>query len=359
MRTRLIAAVSALALLAVACGDSGDAEPEEPETPTEEPSEEPAEEPDTEEPDTEEPAEEPEAAASDWPTEDITAIVTFGPGGGNDLLIRSLAPLLSEELGVQVAVENVEGGSGVIGLTEAYSREADGYTLVSYSPPGEYLSELQGQLSGFGTEDFTMLGAVNVDPGAFAVPLDSPYESMEDLVAALEAGESLTAATSGLTSNNAVGAIDFMTQTGLEFELIPYDSGAELTASVIGGTADFGIRAGGFYDLHEEELRILAFTAPERIEEFPDIPTVEEVTGEPVYFSSLRGLAVRSDTPEDVITRLQEAFEAAATDPELSENLIDEIGFRWQYLPPEEAQATAEEMMASVDEAAEEIGIGG
>jgi len=294
--------------------------------------------------------------ADDWPSGPITVIAPYGPGGASDTLSRALAPKLSEELGVQVGVENIVGGSGVIGLTEAFNRPADGSTLVYYSPPGEYLSQIQGHLSGFGVDDFTTLGVVNVDPGAIAVPMDSPYETFEDLIAALET-ETLTAATSGLTSNNAVGAMDFMARTGLEFDLIPYDSGAELTAAVIGGTADFGVRAGGWYNLHGEDLRILAFTTPERIEEFPDIPTVEEVTGAPVSFSSMRGLSVRANTPDERIETLQAAFRAAANHPEIKNNLLDKYGLRWQYMTPEEAQEVAQGMMASVDAAAGKLGI--
>jgi len=250
----------------------------------------------------------------------------------------------------------VPGGGGVIGLTDAYGRDADGLTLVSFSPPGEYLSEVRGQLAGFAASDFSMLGAVNVDPGAFAVPMDSPFQTFEDLLAALEAGERLTAATSGLTSNNAVGALDFMSQTDLEFELIPYDSGAELTASVIGSIADFGIRAGGWYDLHDNELRILAFSAPARIAEFPDIPTVEEITGKAVYFSSLRGLAVRGDVPQNRIEILREAFAFAANDAGIRDNLIDDIGFRWEFLNADDAAEAALNMQRSVDAARAELG---
>ncbi len=344
MRRKLISALGVVALVATACGngDTGadtDAEANgSADTATDDGGDAEAD------------------AAADWPTEDLTLVVTFGPGGGNDLLNRALAPKLSEALGVQVAIENVEGGGGVIGLTEAYQRGPDGTTLVSYSPPGEYLSEVQGQLSGFSTDDFIMLGGVNVDPGAFAVSMDSPYETFEELVAAMET-ETLAAATNGYTSNTAVGAMDFMAKTDLEFELIPYDAGSELTAAVIGGTADFGVRAGGWYDLHEEELRILAFFSEERLEEFPDIPTVEEVTGAPSYFSGLRGLAVHAETPPEQIAILEDAFEQASNDPDIQENLLADTGFRWEYVTREQAEAMVADMTASVDEFAEALGI--
>jgi len=295
-------------------------------------------------------------AAGDFPSEPITLIVQFAAGGANDLLMRMLAPKMSEVLGVPVGVENIEGGSGVIGLTEAYNRPADGHTLVTWSPPGEYLSEVQGEFSGFTVDDFVMIGAANVDPGAIAVPIDSPYQTLEALNDAMAQTE-LSAATSGLTSNNAVGAMSYMAATGLDFTLVPYDSGAELTAALIGGTTDFGMRAGGWYDLHEVELRILALTSAERVSDFPDIPTVAEITGEDVIFSAMRGLAVRSDTPQEHIDILVDAFETAANDPSVRDRLLDEIGFRWEYLGPEEAADVADQMMASVDEFASELGL--
>jgi tripartite-type tricarboxylate transporter receptor subunit TctC len=294
--------------------------------------------------------------SGNYPSKPITWLVGNGPGGAQDLIARQMAPKMSEELGVDIEVQNIDGGSGVVALTEAHNRPADGYTMVSWSPPGEYLKELQKQLAGFTAQDFTMIGAVNVDPGAIAVPMNSPYQTLQQLIDASKE-KTLTVATSGLTNNQAVAALLIFKDLGIKWSLVPYESGAELNAAIVGGTTDLGMRGGGWYDLNGKQLKILAWTTPERLPDYPDIPTLKEVTGSDVTFNSLRGAAVRSDTPEDRIHKLEDVYEKVANDPEIKD-LYNKIGFRWQYLSPSEAADQAKVYKDNVNEVADQLDLG-
>src|SRR5699024_7171687 len=75
-------------------------------------------------------------ASGEFPDHQIDVVIAFGPGGTNDVLARRTATHLEDALGVPVAVENREGGGGAVGTTYAANEPADGYTLVTWSPPG-------------------------------------------------------------------------------------------------------------------------------------------------------------------------------------------------------------------------------
>lgn len=294
--------------------------------------------------------------ADAFPEEDITLIVPYGSGGSNDVLARMLAPLMAEELGVSIGVENVTGASGSIGLSEAYESGPDGYTMVAFTPPNEYIAELQGLLD-IPVGEFRMLGAANVDPGMIAVPADSPYQTLEELNEA-SATEELSVAVHGLASNYTVGALNYMEAAGLDWSLVHHDSGGDITTAVQGGHTDVGVRAGGWYDLHPQDLRVLAVTSEERADEFDGVPTVEEVIGEPVIMKSLRGFAVHADTPEDRFQVLADAFAAAVQSDEFKSAVMNDLGLRWEFQDAEEVEQSRQAAAASVDAVADQLELG-
>lgn len=291
--------------------------------------------------------------AGAFPDGDITLIVPYGTGGSNDVMARMLAPLMAEELGVSIGVENVTGASGAIGLGEVSQAEPDGYTMVAFTPPNEYIAELQGLLDA-PVDEFRMLGAANVDPGLIAVPADSPYTTLEELNEA-SAEQELSVAVHGLASNYTVGALNYMQAVGVDWSLVHNDSGGDITTAVQGGHTDVGVRAGGWDDLHPEELRVLAQMSDERAEAYAEVPTVEEVTEERVVMSALRGFAVSADTPEEEFEVLADAFAAAAQSEEFRSAVQEDLGLRWEYQTAEEVEASRQEAAESVDAVADEL----
>ncbi len=272
------------------------------------------------------------ADASKFPNKPITIIVPRGPGGGLDLLARMFAPLLAKELGQPVIVENIDGGGGVIGLNKAYSLPADGYTLVSWSPPGEYMTSMQGNL-GFPVDKLTPIGASNVDPAAVAVGANSKIKSFANLVkASKEAKQPLTCGVVGMGTTTSFAAVLLQDLLGIEWTLVPHDDGNELTAAILGGHVDFGVRSGGWYDLHPKELRVLALASDARIEEMPDVPTIKEVTGTSIVYGSIRGFAVRSDTDPQIIKKLSSVYDKIAKQDSIKKEQFSKTGFKYGAL---------------------------
>lgn len=282
----------------------------------------------------------------EYPNEQVDLVIAFGPGGTNDLLGRRTATALTEVLGQDVTIENREGGAGAVGTTYAHSQPDDGHTLVTWSPPGELLHNAAGVVD-YSPDDFTMIGASNVEPATLAVGEGSEYQTLTDLLDRARSGDRMTVGHVGENTGAGIVASYLMETFGVELEHVPYDSGSEVHAAVMGGHVDFGIRTGGWLDEHGNGINVIGLTSEERLEELPDVPTIEEETGEPVFFSAIRGLAVRSSTDEAIVDTLTEAYEEAATSEAFIDGFAAEVG-RYEYLSPEEIEPLLGEQEAVV-----------
>src|SRR5881394_4618232 len=124
-------------------------------------------------------------AQAAWPERPVTLIVPWGAGGGTDATARIIGSLLEKELGQPVNVINRTGGSGVVGHAAIAAAAPDGYTIGIVTVEigmmhWQGLTELTGA-------SYTPIGLVNADPAGIEVAADSPYKSVNDLVAAIKA----------------------------------------------------------------------------------------------------------------------------------------------------------------------------
>ena len=123
--------------------------------------------------------------AEAYPERPITIIVPWGAGGGTDATARIIATVLEEEVGQSVSVVNRTGGSGVVGHSAIAEADPDGYTL-GLATVEITMMHWQG-LTDLTWEGYTPLALMNEDPAGVQVPADAPYESLQDLLDAIEA----------------------------------------------------------------------------------------------------------------------------------------------------------------------------
>ncbi len=214
---------------------------------------------------------------SDFPEKAITVIVPWSAGGGNDIAARELQPIFKEKLGAELVIENVEGGSSAVGLTQAIQSKADGYTVGFMT--STYLGlAAQGTVSDNLEDDFESLCLVMEDPIAI-VCKTGKYEKLEDFIedAKKRPGESIVA-----MSNTFGTAPTYATllneQTGMDSQLVCYDSGSRCVTEVLGDHAE--VACSNYTDFVDQiaagEMTCLALCTEERAESLPDIPTVNE-----------------------------------------------------------------------------------
>jgi tripartite-type tricarboxylate transporter receptor subunit TctC len=259
------------------------------------------------------------AIAQDYPDRPIEMIVTFGPGGGADLMGRTMAQLLEEPLGVSMPVSNVAGASGNAGLTQLRTNPADGYTI------GTLISlTVASWASGIGDndpEDFQIISVVQSSPSFLFVPANSPYKTAQEMFDfAKENPGEITVATSGYGTQDDV-TLKLLGKAGIQMENVPLQAPAERYASPIGGNT------GAIYEEPGDVAQFIAagqlipvvvFSA-ERHPEFPDVPTSKELGIDISGLDNYRSIAVAAGTSAEIVAKLEEAVAVATASEDWKE----------------------------------------
>jgi len=250
-------------------------------------------------------------AQAEYPDRPITMIIPYAAGGTTDVYGRTLAALLEEKLGQSITVVNQGGASGSIGSQFVRDQASDGYTLlVCAETMGTY--KTMG-VCDLGYDDFTVISPLVGDPKIIVVGKDSPYNTLEELLAAIkEKPGKVTMAHSGPGGSGhnqglVLGVFDY------DVAMISFDSGNAALLGVIGGQVDFtnpNISTLGSY-IESGEVKPLAVFASERLEAYPDIPAFTEVVPEAANYLDIPytvlTFCVNNDTPEDVVAVLKDA----------------------------------------------------
>lgn len=255
-------------------------------------------------------------ANQEYPSRDISMVVTWGAGGGTDLANRLVAAEMEKALGTHINVSNVTGGvSGSTGLYNAYDRDADGYTLVGLSESNVSAAVMGGFDKGMKVWDFFIIGG---SPDILSVTADCPYNTLDELVEAAKANPgSIRAGAGGAGSLHHLNLVAFQKGTGTSFNFIPYDGSSgtqnaaltgEITVCITSAQeqADL-IRAGKLKPLAvltDDEFTIDTITIPSAIKSYPAL-------SEYLPISQQIGFAVRADVDEEIKTKLEEAFKTA------------------------------------------------
>ena len=266
-------------------------------------------------------------AQTAYPNKPIRIVVPFAPGGGTDILARTLAAKMAEGLGQQVIVENRAGGNTLIG-TEAVVRAApDGYTLLMQnnnlaSNPTLY----KGKITFDTRRDLVPIALVAGNPHVLVVHPSVPARDFTEFIALARAKPgTITFATAGSgTVNHLTGELLKM-RAGIDMTHVPYKGSGALMPDLLGGQVNALFAAmptvTGF--IKDKRLRAIAVTTPRRFHGLPDVPTIAE-SGYPGYeLSSWFGLLAPAGTPNAVIERLNAEINKALKDPGLRERLHD------------------------------------
>ncbi|ERN51820.1 tripartite tricarboxylate transporter substrate binding protein [Alkalihalophilus marmarensis] len=260
-----------------------------------------------------------EAAAngnSDYPTNQIELVVPYSPGGASDMVSRSVASFLEQDLGVPVVTTNKTGGTGAVGMSYVEGKNPDGYTIG-------YVPVEMAMLSALGFADidpsnFDLLGRVIVIPAAITVPADAPYDTIEEFIEfAKENPGDIRVGNSGTGSIWHVAAAGLAEETETELRYVPFDGGAPAVAALLGGhieavsVSPSEVKA----NVDSGDLKILAVMSAERDDTFPDVPTLIE-SGIDLEISAWGGFVVPEGTPDDVKEKLEASIEAAVESEE-------------------------------------------
>lgn len=283
------------------------------------------------------------AAAADYPERPITLIVPFGPGGGVDTIARHFAQALDRVLGQSIVIENRSGAGSLVGIKAAMRAPADGYTLL-LADPALVINALLADPAPY---DFrTGLSPVSMVSRAPYILVKSQAleaDNVQDIVALAKAREEgLSFASAGVgTAAHMTGEL-FRLKTQAPLMHVPYRGGSPAMADLVAGQVDLAFTTIASAKPYLEQGRAVgvATTGKQRSEEYPDLPTLNEIFGEfEVYFWT--SLFAPGGTPASVIAVLEAAAREALDKPEI-QTAFREGGNEAVPLPAKETSAFIE-----------------
>jgi tripartite-type tricarboxylate transporter receptor subunit TctC len=261
----------------------------------------------------------------DYPNKPIHLIVGFSPGGSADTVGRALAEGLSVRLGQPVVVENKAGANGNIAAEYVARSAPDGYVLYFPSIGHAVNASLYKNLSYDPVNDFTAIGGVFSAPNILIVPANSPYKSVNELIAAGKANPGkLTFASSGSGTSVHLSAVLFEKMAKIEMIHVPYKGTGSAMPDVISGQVDmsFPNLPSGLPHVKSGSLRALGVTTAKRSGAAPNIPTIAE-SGLPGYdMATWYGLVAPANLPIEIRNRLNKELQGILADPRFKDKLI-------------------------------------
>lgn len=253
-------------------------------------------------------------AESDYPSEPVTVVVPFPPGGGTDLLGRVLANGLSEQLNQPFVVENRPGAAGVVGAMQVSRSEPNGYTLLM-AATGAIVPPEGTDASDFNvTDSFSPVALVAAPPYLLVVNSDVEADTVEDLVELAKAQpNSLNFASSGIGAASHLAGELFKAMAEIDIVHVPYRGMGQAVTDVISGEVQmmFGPAPAVLPHVESNSLRVLAVTSSERSPLFPDYPTVAEGGIEGYEAVGWFGMFAPAGTPEQIINLLNDQIRQA------------------------------------------------
>jgi tripartite-type tricarboxylate transporter receptor subunit TctC len=249
-------------------------------------------------------------ACAGYPEKIIRIVVPFAPGGGTDVIARTLAQEMAKDLAAKVIIENKPGAGTIIGTQAVAASEPDGYTLLMGTFANAVNPSLNSKLPYDPHKDFAAVALVARSFNIVVVNSASPIKSIADLIAAAKSDpDKLSYGTYGTgTSAHLAGEL-FKNMAHVNLTTVPYKGAAPAITDLLGGQIQvmFTTVASAASLIAGGQLRALAVTSAERSPAFPDIPTVAE-SGMPGYAAeSWYGLYAPARTPSEIVERLNKS----------------------------------------------------
>lgn len=277
-----------------------------------------------------------EVSTDDYPNKPVEIIVAYKAGGGTDVGARILASEAEKFLGQPIVIINREGSDGEVGYTELAQASPDGYKIGFINLP-TFVSLTLERNTKYSIDDVKPILNHVYDAGVIVVQSSSEFDTIEDMIDYAKANPSdITISNNGAGASNHIGAAHFEHEAGIEVTHVPFGGSTDMLAALRGGHVMATVaKISEVAALVESgELKLLASFTDERLENFPDVPTLKE-KGFDILFGSARALVAPKDTPDEIIQKLHDVFKEALESPEHLEQ-ADNADLPIMYMSPEE-----------------------
>ena len=265
------------------------------------------------------------AAAEAYPAKPVRFVVAFPPGGGTDIIARSIAQKLSERLAQQVVVDNRPGAGGNIGTDIVAKSAPDGHTLLMGSAgPLAINASLFGKMPFDPIRDLAPVTLAASTPNVLVVHPSLRAATIEELIALAKArpGEINFASSGHGTPAHLAGEL-FNSMARVKMVHVPYKGAAPALADLLGGQVQlmFSTMPPALPHVKDGRLRALAVTSAKRSPAMPELPTVDEIALPGFEANTWHGVVAPAGTPTAIIARLNREIVSILHLPEVVERL--------------------------------------
>jgi len=266
------------------------------------------------------------AQAQAYPTKPIKMIVPLAAGSAVDNAARVLTQKMGESMGQGFAIENIAGSAGVIGADRLARSTPDGYTIGGFNDSIlTMVPHLLPKMPWNALTDFVPISLVGTIEWGLVVKADSPYKTLNDFLAAAKASPGkLNYGSGGNGSPQHIGMALVAERAQVDLMHVPYRGATPAAVAVAAGEVEAAMQGLGTVTslIQGGKLRLLALSTPQRLPQYPDVPTFQE-SGMPNFtFNSWFAMVAPVGTPAPVLKRLNDEVRAAVNDPVTRDKLL-------------------------------------
>jgi len=266
-------------------------------------------------------------AADKFPDHPVKLLVGFAPGGLTDIAARALAERMGPAMGGTVVVENRPGGQAIIATVAVARARPDGYTLGFAGTNGMILNPLLYTNLPYKQSDFKQLGSMGKSPMVLIVNPALGVNTVAEFIAlAKKKPGDITCAHAGIGVINHLAMLHFQSQTGTEFQGVPYKGSGPALIDMMGGTvmSTFDFPTSALAHIKSGKLKALAVTADQRLSSLPDVPTMAEAGVSNMALYTRMMISGPAGMPADVVKVLEAAVKKGTEDPGFIKQFADQ-----------------------------------
>ncbi len=289
-------------------------------------------------------------ASAAYPDRPVTIIIPFGPGGAVDIAARILAEYFQTKHKITLNIVCKAGGAGAPAMLDVAKARPDGYTF-GFPAIATFSTTPQIKNTGYSLKDFRAVAQVTVMWLSLAVNSDSGIKDIKGLIEAAKANPGkVNFATHGALSTQRL----FMARLLKAFPdvtlpHVSYTSGHEVSTALLGRhiTSAFGVTTNQKPYVESGDFTMIGVSSPQRLPDFPDVPTFAEQIGDEYTFASSHGLVAPKRVPNDRIETMQNLLKEALSDPDVQAKFA-KAGLTTDYLPADRFQTAINGMWKTI-----------
>ena len=265
------------------------------------------------------------AGAADFPSQTVRIVVPFAPGGGTDVVARSVAEKLAPVLGVPVLVDNKPGGNSVIATRLVAGAPADGHTLLLTTDIHAINAAYASAVPYDSLKDFAFVTQLTTSPLMLVASPGAGVRTLADVVTQARAQPGrLSFASLGSSSPHYLGFEWFKKMAAIDLIDVPYKGGGQALVDLLGGQVSLSlvVAGNGIKQARAGKLVALAVTSPARSAVAPEVPTFAE-SGYPEFaLVNWYAILAPAGTPAPVVARLSREIGKIMHEPAVMERVV-------------------------------------